>query len=180
MNFRKINIVTAIALATFVTFTSCSKDDGAIPNRVGIEDVPAVSMNTETGGVGANLSLAAAGSFEGKFKACVYFAGAVPPTKIDIMVRKNPASTTINNANVKSFQLDITSLPANFTITAAEIEALFGAPLVVKEVYDFGPNIYVNGKKYEAFPATGIGSGQGVSGMSAVGFGEFVRYTVTN
>jgi hypothetical protein len=180
MNFRKINIVTALAFTALVTFTSCSKDDGAIPNRVGIEDVPAVSMNTETGGVGANLSLAAAGTFEGKFKASVYFAGATPPTKIDVMVRKNAASTGVNNANVKTFKLDIAALPANFTVTAAEIEALFGAPLKVKEVYDFGPNIYVKGKKYEAFPATGIGSGQGVAGMSAVGFGEFVRYTVTN
>jgi hypothetical protein len=176
MNFRKINIV--IAFATVILFASCSKDDGAIPSRIGIEDVPAVSMNTEAGGVTGTINIATAANFQGKFKASLYFAGAVPPDKIDIVVRKSASPGTVSNANVKVFKTDITTLPANFTITVAELEALFGAPIANKEVYDFGPNLYVGSKKYEAFPATGAGSGSGVNGMSAIGFGEYLRYSI--
>jgi hypothetical protein len=180
MKLIKINIIAALALFTVLAFTACSKDDGAIPNRVNIEDVPAVSMNTETGAVTQNISLATIGSFQGKFKASIFFSGAKPPEKIDVMVRKNKFNTTITNANVKVFKTNITALPADFTVTAAEIEALFGTAIAKDDLYDFGPDLYVGAKKYEAFPATGLGSGQGVSGMSAVGFGEFVRYRIVN
>ncbi len=37
---------------------------------------------------------------------------------------------------------------------------------------------YVGTKKYEAFPAVGLGSGQGITGMSTIGYGEFVHYSV--
>jgi hypothetical protein len=178
MNCRKINILTALAFATVFMFASCSKDDGAIPNRIGIEDVPAVSMNTEAGGIAATINIATAANFQGKFKASMYFASEVAPNKIDIVVRKSASSTTVNNTNVKVFKTDVTTLPANFTITVAELEALFGAPIANKEVYDFGPNLYVGAKKYEAFPATGAGSGSGVNGMGAIGFGEYLRYTI--
>jgi hypothetical protein len=180
MKLRTINKIIAFTSVTFLTLTSCKKDDGAIPNNIEIEKIPAVSMNTATGGVTGSISLATAGAFTGNFKASLYFAGSEAPTKIDISIRKNASSSPVNNSNVKIFKTNITSLPAEFTITAAELEALFGAPLKVKEVYDFGPDLYVNGKKYEAFPASSLGSGAGVNGMSAVGFGEYVRYTVVN
>lgn len=180
MNYKKINILAVVVFAAAVLFTSCSKDDGAIPNRIGIEDVPAVSMNTESGGIAANISLATAGTFQGKFKATLFFANEVPPTKIDISVRKSAKSTSVSNANVKVFKTGIAMLPANFTITVAELQTLFGAPIAKDEVYDFGPDIYVGTKKYEAFPAVGAGSGSGVNGMSGVKFGEYVRYTIVN
>jgi hypothetical protein len=179
MKLMKINIKTLL-LFTAIAFTACSKDDGAIPNRIGIEDVPAVSMNTETGAVTQNVSLATIANFQGSFKASMYFAGATPPEKIDVIVRKNKFNTTITNANVKVFKTNVSALPADFTITAAELETLFGTPVAVNDLYDFGPDLYVGPKKYEAFPAVGLGSGQGVSGMSAVGFGEFVRYRIVN
>ena len=47
MKLRKINILTAIALSTVIAFTACSKDDGAVPERIGIEDVPALTTNLE-------------------------------------------------------------------------------------------------------------------------------------
>jgi len=175
MKLIKTNIIAALALFTVIAFTACSKDDGAIPERIGIEDVPAVSTNTEAGGTTGTISLANQGTFQGKFKVSMFFAGAKPPTKVDIVVRKN-ASTT----NVKLYKADVNTLPANFTVTAAEIATLFGAPIAVKDTYDFAPDIYVNGKKYEAFPAVGLGAGQGVTGMSAVGYGAWVRYTVGN
>lgn len=174
MMLKKIYKLAAVVLGTAIIFTSCSKDDGAIPDNVNIQDVPAVSMNFDAGNTADTIAISNPGAFQGKFKATVYFSGATPPTKVDIMVRKNAKL-----ANVKLFKANITTLPASFSITAAELETLFGAPVTLKDTYDFAPDIYVGEKKYEAWPASGVtGSGQGVVGMSSVGFGELVRYTV--
>jgi len=174
MKLRKINIATALALGTVITFTGCSKDDGAIPERINIEDVPAISTNLETGGTTANITFSNQATLQGKFKVALFFPGATPPAKVDIVVRKNASV-----ANVKLFKADITSFPASFTVTAAEIAAMFGTPLILNDNYDFAPDIYVGTKKYEAFPAAGVvGSGQGITGMSTIGYGVFVRYSV--
>jgi hypothetical protein len=174
MKLRKINILTTIALVMVIMLTSCSKDDGAIPKNIGIEDVPAVTTNLESGGLAGDIILANQASFQGKFKMALYFANAAAPTKVDIVARKNGVL-----ASVKLFKADVTSLPASFTITAAELATLFGAPLAVKDTYDFAPDIYVGNKKYEAWPASGVtGSGSGVTGMSGVGFGAQVTFTV--
>jgi hypothetical protein len=172
MNFRKINIFLAIAFAAFI-FTSCEKDDGAIPNRIGIEEVPTITTALETGGGAADIILANQAAFEGKIKLSMFFAGSTPPDKIDVVVRKNNSA-----ANVKLYKSNVTTLPANYTITAAEIEALFGAPLAVKDTYDFAPDIYVGAKKYESFPASSLGVGSGPSGMGTVGYFPWVRFTV--
>jgi hypothetical protein len=175
-----IGLSTIIALSTVVSLTGCSKDDGGIPKDIIIQDVPVVSTNLETGGTTANITLSNQAAFQGKFKVTLFFPGATPPAKVDVVVRKNnlTTSTIVTNANVKLYKADITSLPASFTITAAEIATLFGTPLTLNDAYDFAPDIYVGTKRYEAFPTVGVGSGSGVSGMSSVGFGEFVRYSV--
>jgi hypothetical protein len=167
---RIINILTVIVC---IAFTACSKDDGAIPERVNIEDVPAVTTNLETGGTTATIAFNNQGAFEGKLKMALYFTDAKPPAKVDIVVRKNGSA-----GNVKLYKAAITALPTNFTVKAADIQTLFGAPLALNDTYDFAPDIYVGEKKYEAFPATGAGNGSGVQGMSAVGFGEYVRVSV--
>ena len=170
----KSNILTAITLGLMVVFTSCSKDDGAIPKRIGIEDVPAVTTNLETGGTAATITFSNQAAFSGKFRVALYFADAVPPSKVDMVVRKNGSA-----ANVKLYKADVSSFPTSFTVTAAEIATLFGtSTLALNDTYDFAPDIYVGSKKYEAFPASSLGNGQGVSGMSAIGFGEFVRFSV--
>jgi hypothetical protein len=173
MKLRKINILAAIALGTVITFTACSKDDGAIPKRVSIEEVPAITTNLETGGTTGTITFTNQAAFQGKFKVALYFANTTAPAKVDVVVRKNAAA-----ASVKLFKADVTALPASFTITAAEIAALFGAPLVLNDTYDFAPDIYVGTKKYEAFPITGLGTAQGIQGMSTIGYGEFVRFSV--
>ncbi|WP_315823536.1 hypothetical protein [Paraflavitalea speifideaquila] len=48
----------------------------------------------------------------------------------------------------------------------------------MKDTFEFAPDIYVGSKKYETWPAVGAGNGSGVTGMSSIGFGEFVRYIV--
>lgn len=167
-----INILTAIVFGILITVTGCSKDDGAIPERVGIEDVPVVTTNLETGGTTGTITFNNQGAFEGKLKVALYFADATPPAKVDIVVRKNASV-----AQVKLFKADVTTLPTSFTVKAADITALFGT-LTLNDTYDFAPDIYVGNKKYEAFPAVGAGNGSGVQGMSAVGFGEYVRFSV--
>ena len=173
MKFRSSNILSAIALVFIVTFTACSKDDGPIPERIGIEDVPAVTTNLETGGTAANITFANQAAFEGKIKLAMYFNDQTPPDKIDVVVRKNGAA-----ANVKVYKAAVTSLPANYTITAAEIETLFGAPLALNDTYDFAPDIYIGTKKYQAFPTTGLSAGQGITGMSSIGYSPMVRFSV--
>ena len=171
MTFRKLNILFGLLLSASIAFTACSKDDGAIPKNVSIEDVPAITTNLVAGGTAANITFTNQAAFQGNFKVDLFFAGAKAPTKIDVIVRKNASS-------IKVFRPDVTTLPSTFTITAAEIATLFGAALTLNDTYDFAPDIYVGAKKYEAFPATGVGSGQGVTGMSSIGYGEYVRYSV--
>ena len=74
-----------------------AKDDGAIPKRVGIEDVPAITTNIETGGTTGTITFTNQAAFQGKFKVALYFADASPPTKVDVVVRKNGSA-----ANVKA------------------------------------------------------------------------------
>lgn len=174
MKFRKINILTAVALVAVVTFTACSKDDGAIPERAGIEDVPAVTINLESGAIAANITFADQASFQAKFKVAMYFPNAIAPTKVDIVARKKNGTV----GSVKVFKADVTTLPSNFSVTAAELATLFGTPFVLKDTCEIGPDIYVGTKKYEAFPITGLGSGQGVTGMSAIGFGAQLTFIV--
>jgi hypothetical protein len=172
MNLKKINAFIAVAFA-FVAFTSCEKDDGAIPNRVGIEEVPTITTALEAGGAAADIVLANQAAFQGKIVLSMFFPGNTPPDKIDVVVRKNGSA-----ANVKVYKTNVTTLPANYTVTAAEIETLFGAPLAVKDTYDFAPDIYVGTKKYESFPANSLGVGQGPSGMNTIGYFPWVRFTV--
>jgi hypothetical protein len=174
MKLIKINLLAALVLAAAFTFTGCTKDDGAIPNRIKIEEVPVITTNLETGGTTATIANTNQAAFQGKFKVALFFPDQTPPTKVDVMVRKNGAIT-----NVKLYKADVTALPASFTVTAAEIAALFGTTtLALNDTYDFAPDIYVNDKKYQAWPAVGTGTGAGVTGMSSIGFGEYVRFSV--
>lgn len=169
MKLKQINILSALALFLVIAFTSCSKDDGAISKRVGIEDIPTITTNIETGST-TTITFSNQAAFQGKFTVSLYFPGTKAPDKVDIVVRKNGAA-----ASVKVFKANVTTLPAAITVTAAEIATLFGTAIALNDTYDFAPDIYVGTKKYEAFPLTGNGSGAGVINMP--GFGEYVRYS---
>ena len=175
MKFKSINILTAFALTAAIALTACSKDDGAIPKRIGIEDVPALTMNLEPEKLNNRdtIRLTTQATFSTKFKVAMIFPGQVTPKKVDIVVRKNGLAS-----NVKVYKAGITAFPTSFTITAAEIATLFGAPLAASDTYDFAPDIYVGEKKYEVFPAVGLGNGAGVTGMNGIGYYEFVRIMV--
>ena len=173
MKIRKINILMALSLGALIVFSGCSKDDGAISERVPISAVPTITTNIDPTG-SASINMLSLATFSGKFKVDNYFPGTTPPTKVDIVVRKTKG-TTINNSNVKVFKTGIATLPANFTVTAAEIAALFGTAITLGDNYDFAPDIYVGERKFEAFPTTGSGTGAGLNGQPL--FGEFVRYS---
>ena len=172
MKIRKINILLALSFA-IIAFSGCEKDDGAIPERVTVTEVPVITTNIDATG-SQSINLLNLASFAGKFKVDLYFPGATPPSKVDIVVRKS-SGTTVTNANVRVYKTGITTLPATFTVTAAEIAALFGVPIALGDNYDFAPDFYVGDRKFQAFPSVGVGTGAGVIGQPL--YGEFARYT---
>ncbi len=168
MKSRKINLLLAFSLGAIIAFSGCKKDDGAVSERVTINEVPAISTRVDATGSQA-IDLLNLGAFAGKFSVSQYFPGTTPPTKVDIVVRKNGSS-----ANVKVFKTAVTTFPSTFSVTAAELAALFGVAVVLGDTYDFAPDLYVGTRKFEAFPATGVGTGNGVIAMPL--FSEFARF----
>ena len=151
-------------------FAGCSKDDGPIKEDVlnDIDAVPAITTTIDPAG-SQSIDLTNLSSFQGKFAVALYFEEAKPPEKIDVVVKKTNAGVT----NIKVYKADVTTLPASYTVTAEEIQNLFGE-IQVGDNYDFSADIYANGKKYEAFPAGGIGTGSGPNGMP--GYSAFARF----
>ena len=168
MKNRKINIFAALTLGLMIAFAGCKKDDGGVRKSVVIKDVPVVSTSIESTGSQAIDLLNLAG-FSGKFKVSLYFPGATPPDKVDIVVRKNGS-----NANVKVIKKDVTTLPYSLTVTSADIAALFGVAVALGDTYDFAPDLYVGVNKYEAFPATGLGNGPGIIAYPL--YSDFARF----
>jgi len=168
MKNRKINIFAALTLGLMIAFAGCKKDDGGVRSSVVIKDVPVVSTKIESTGSQAIDLLNLAG-FSGKFKVELYFPGATPPDKVDIVVRKNGS-----NANVKVIKKDVTTLPYSLTVTSADIAALFGVAVALGDTYDFAPDLYVGVNKYEAFPATGLGNGPGIIAFPL--YSDFARF----
>jgi len=171
MKIRKINILLALCLGVLIAFSSCTKDDGAIPKDIAIAAVPTITNNIDPTG-SQTIDLTNLASFSGKFKVDNYFPGTTNPSKVDIVVRKS--NGTVNNSNVKVYKAGITTFPTNFTVTAAEIAALFGTAIKLGDTYDFASDIYVGDRKFEAFPVTGNGTGAGLNGQPF--FSEFARF----
>jgi hypothetical protein len=168
MKIRKISIFLATFIGAILALTSCTKNDGPITNRVTINDIPAIQTKIDASGSQA-IDLLNLASFNGKFTVSLYFADATGPSKVDVVVRKNGSA-----ANVKVFKAGVTTLPATFSVTSAELATLFGTPVALGDTYDFAPNIYIGDRMFEAFPATGNGTGAGVIAMP--GFSEFSRF----
>lgn len=143
-------------------FVGCKKDDGAIKKDVlqFIDAIPVISTGIDAAS-SQSIDMLNLSSFSGKFTVSKYFADATNPEKVDIVVSKNGAK----GSAVKVYKAGVTTFPSSYTITVAEIQTLFGAAVVLGDSYDFSVDIYANGKKYEAFPLGGIGSGSGPNGM---------------
>ncbi len=158
---------------TTAALVSCSVDDGPIKKKYldVIDAVPAISTKVDPSG-NQSIDVLNPGSFQGKFTVSEFFdgPGSFSPDKVDVVVRKNGGTGT----KVKVYKADVTSFPASFTVSGTEIQALFGEPIVVNDNYDFSADIYVGGKKYEAFPLGGVSTSSGPT--AAPGFSHFARY----
>src|SRR4249919_3847352 len=104
MKIRKINILLALSLGVMVAFSSCTKDDGAIPKDIAIAAVPTITNNIDPTG-SKSIDLTNPASFAGKFKVDNYFPGTTNPSKVDIVVRK--WNGTANNNNVKVYKAGV-------------------------------------------------------------------------
>lgn len=145
----KKNLLTYLVLA--ILFIGCSKDDGPVPEAIGLERVPAPLVTIDPASSAA-IDLLDLGAFHAKFNVGLYFPNDIPPSKFDIVVRKNN-----NNTTVKVLQPGVTTFPASLDVTAAQLATLFGTPIVLNDTYDFGVDVYSqSGKKYEAFPVVGV------------------------
>lgn len=164
-------------LLAVLVFVGCTKDDGPVKKEIWslVDAVPTVSTKIETSGSQA-IDLLNLSTFQGKFTVSMYFAGATPPEKVDVVVRK---VTKNKEVSVKVFKANVTALPAAFSVTAAEIQTLFGTAILLGDSYEFSVDIYANGKKYEAFPNNGattvVGSSSGPLGMP--GYSEKVNFS---
>src|SRR6185503_3081646 len=98
MKFLKINLVLTFFTAAIIFFSGCGKDDGALPDRVSVIDVPTVTTNIDpTSPTIINvLNPTTSATFSGKFSVSNYFPGAAPPTKVDIVVRKTNFHPDVN------------------------------------------------------------------------------------
>lgn len=166
----KKNILFYFLLASIV-FVGCKKDDGFVPKAVALERVPAPLIVKDPTG-SASIDLTNLAGFNAKIKVSLYFPNDIPPSKFDIVIRKNN-----NNGNVKILQAGITSFPAIISVTAAQIATLFGAPIALGDNYDIGADVYSqSGKKYEAFPVIGLGYAAAFQ-PDHPGFSPSVRYS---
>lgn len=155
-----------------ILLIGCSKDDGPVPKAIGLERVPAPLLTRDPAS-SISIDISNPAAFSGKFTVSLYFPTDIPPSKLDIVLRKNN-----DNANIKVFQAGVTTYPSSFTLTASQISTLFGAPLAVNDNYDVGVDVYaISGKKYEAFPVTGLGYAAAFQ-PDHPGFNVVIRYSV--
>ena len=144
-------------LLTFAFFAGCSKNDGPVPKDIILERVPEPQITKDGGS--QSIDVTSLQDFQAKFNVGVYYDSGIQPSKYDVVVRKNGNDTT-----VKVFRKDITSFPTSMSLTANDIETLFGVPVVLGDNYDISVDVYTaSGKKYLAYPLVGTGYGSGIS-----------------
>jgi hypothetical protein len=143
-------------------FTACKKNDGPIPEDIAVERTPQPQVTKDGGSQAIDvLNLA---NFNATFKVGIYQATDVAPSKMDVVIRKNGL-----NSSAKVFQAGVTTFPATYTITSAQLATLFGTPVLLNDSYDISVDVYTqSGKKFEAYPIipgnpSAFGFGSGVS-----------------
>ncbi len=165
----KKNIIFYCLGATLLFITGCTKDDGPVPKEVQLQRVPIPKLVKNGGSV--TIDLTNLPGFSGKFDVGLLYPGDTPPSKMDVVIRKN------NTTNIKVIQAGITAYPTTLTITAAQIATLFGAPILLNDNYDIGADVYTqDGKKFESFPAIGVGAAASING-TIPGSSPTIRYS---
>lgn len=136
--------------------SSCRKSDNA--NVPEFTKVPMPTVKKVSGD--ATISAIEPSSFAAKFSVGLYFPDAEKPAKMDVIVRKN-----LDNTKTKVFKADVTTYPTEFSVSGADLLALFPGDIVLGDKFDFGVDLTLaNGTKYLAFPTVGVPYGAGVAG----------------
>jgi hypothetical protein len=164
-------IISYGLVLAIVLFSACRKSDNPKLPEIARVPVPNLIPGT-TGDQSISVSTpTSASEFSANFDITLKFPDDIPPSKMDLVVRKNG-----DNSTVKLLQAGITSWPVTINITGVQIITLFG-PITLGDNYDFGVDVYAkDGKKYEAFPLVGIPYGSGVGGESG-GVRTSIRYS---
>ncbi|HMJ46770.1 MAG TPA: hypothetical protein VK498_05540 [Ferruginibacter sp.] len=167
----KKNIINLLLLTT-ILFVGCKKNDTRYPFDVDLQRVPYVNVAVDATGSQA-IDLLNLASFNGKYTVSLLYPNDIVPSKVDIIAIKNDDRTT-----AKLVQANVTTFPSTFTITAAQLQSLFGAAIKLGDNYDLGADIYVGDKKYEAFPlGTGVQSYGGTGQANQPGFIPTARFS---
>jgi len=143
-------IINCFLLAT-VFIVGCKKEDARYPFTVALSRVPYANVIIDPASSTA-IDLTNLATFAGKFSITLLYPTDAPPSKVDVVIIKNGV-----NSSVKILQAGVTTFPSTtITVTAAQIAALFGTPIVLGDSYVIGVDIYAqDGTKYEAFPNAG-------------------------
>jgi len=154
---KRITIYSAILVFVLAVLNACRKDDNPrIPALEKFEWMPQfVKDQTTNVAIDGKDPLA----FVGKFTLDKYFETDINPQKVDIVVIKNN-----DKGNIKMIKADVTSFPTTVEITGPQLEALFGAPILLGDNFTIGADITTpGGKKFEAFPTLGNAYASGIT-----------------
>jgi hypothetical protein len=145
-------------LLAVVSLVGCSKNDGPVPEDVGIIRVPGVTVTINPAS-DKFISPISPAAFKGKFDVDLVFADEKPQS-VDIVVMRNK-----NPADVKIIQAGVSSFPTTIDVTGQQLITLFGQPITGGASFTFGADIKVaNGQTIPAFPLTGTGATAYASG----------------
>ncbi len=145
---KRIINLSLYLLSAVVLLNSCRKEDNSkIPELVRFP-LPKIVKDAGSDQV---IDASDPHTFTGKFTVGLYHEGDAPPSKYDVVVIKNE-----DKSIVKTITPNVTTFPTSITITGAQLETLFGSPIVVGDKFDISVDVTTqSGKKYLAFPITG-------------------------
>lgn len=128
---------------------ACRKKDNArIPDLEKV-NIPLVTMAPASG---RTIPVSDPSSFTTKVVVDIYFKEGEKPKQIDLVVIRNG-----DKSNVKTIQSAITTYPTTVTITGTQLRDLFGADIVLDDVFTIGADVTTRGgTTYQAFPPIGI------------------------
>ena len=148
-------------LLAMIFVAGCKKESDRYPSAIALKRVPYVNVKIDASGSQA-IDLLNLANFSGKYTISLLYTDDAPPSKVDVVVIKNG-----NKSNVKVLQASVGTFPSSFTLTAAQLASLFGAPVALGDNYDIGVDIYTaDGAKYEAFPAATSVTSYGGTGQA--------------
>lgn len=157
-----------LCLSMFLVISCAKETNGNLPE--GIEEVN-IPLLTKDPSSAANIDFTNINNFNGKFNVDLYFKAGPKPEKVDVVAIKNGQKTS-----VKVIQASITSLPTSVSVNKSMLESAFGPGIKVGDRFTFGIDSYHNGKKYEAFPLTGVAYGTNIPNLT--GSNTFINFDV--